>query len=123
MQCMQALRVKTEATSLGSSQMSSHILQVTLAKKQKGLAAILKNATSLESTSTESMTFEQRLLAEMDCYRVLPEVEMDIDSLAWWKIAQQDLPILSVLSKKYLGVCGTSVPSKTYFFTSWLYYQ
>ena len=51
----------------------------------------------------------------MDRYRVLPEVEMDIGPLAWWKIAPQDLPILSALAKKYLCVCGTSVPSERIF--------
>ena len=40
---------------------------------------------------------------------------MDSDPLQWWKHEEKHLPVLAVLAKKYLCICGTSVPSERLF--------
>ena len=37
---------------------------------------------------------------------------MDVDPLEWWKHEANCLPVLSVLAKIYLCICGTSIPSE-----------
>lgn len=86
-------------------------------KKTKGLGSILKQ--TLTQSSTDLYDDSDRVQKELDCYRDLPNVDIDEDPLAWWK--NQDLPILSTLAKKYLCIPGTSVPSERLFFPSWLY--
>ena len=51
----------------------------------------------------------------MERYKHLPSVDMEDNPLDWWKTQSQTLPILSNISKKYLCVCGTSVPSERLF--------
>ena len=51
----------------------------------------------------------------MDRYKLIPSVDMDSDPLLWWKSQERDIPTLSVLAKKYLCICGTSVSSERLF--------
>ena len=52
----------------------------------------------------------------MDRYKLIPSVDMDSDPLLWWKSQERDIPTLSVLAKKYLCICGTSVSFECLFF-------
>ena len=56
----------------------------------------------------------ERVEVEISTYLDLPVVEMDSDPLQWWKHEEKHLP-LAVLAKKYLCICGTSVPSERLF--------
>ena len=40
---------------------------------------------------------------------------MDADPLAWWKFENSHFPNLALLVRKYLSICGTSVPSERKF--------
>ena len=83
-------------------------------KKQKGLSAILTHSFGPTSASlNESISVEEQVQREIDRYKVLPHIAMDVDPLNWWK--NQNLPILSSLAKKYQCVAGTSVPSERLF--------
>ena len=41
----------------------------------------------------------------------------ETNPLVWWKSEQRRFPTLSVLARKYLCVCGTSVSSECMFST------
>ena len=57
----------------------------------------------------------RKVEVEISRYLDLPVVEMDSDPLQWWKHEEKRLPVLAVLAKKYLCICGTSVPSERLF--------
>jgi len=82
-------------------------------KKSKGLAAILLNVTPDKPQRAESVT--ERIAKEFDHFLLLPNTDPDADPLSWWKREQQSFPILAQLARKYLCVCGTSVPSERLF--------
>ena len=83
-------------------------------KKRKGLGAILSKIFD-DSQNEAPLRPRQRVEVEISRYLELPVVEMDSDPLQWWKHEQKRLPVLAVLAKKYLCICGTSVPSKRMF--------
>jgi len=58
---------------------------------------------------------QEKVEAEIARYLDLPVVDMDSDPLEWWKHEVNRLPVLAVLAKKYLCICGTSVPSEQLF--------
>ncbi len=45
----------------------------------------------------------------------MPSIEVDADPLDWWKIEHSRFHHLAQLARKYLCVCGTSVPSERMF--------
>ena len=45
----------------------------------------------------------------------MPTLSPEDDPLQWWKVEAKRLPILATLARKYLCVCGTSVPSEHLF--------
>ncbi len=45
----------------------------------------------------------------------MASIEMDADPLDWWKVEHSHFPHLAQLARKYLCVCGTSVPSERMF--------
>lgn len=45
----------------------------------------------------------------------MPKIPLDSDPLAWLKIYKTEFPHLSILSKKYLCIQGTSVPCERLF--------
>ena len=57
----------------------------------------------------------ERVEVEISRYLDFPLVEMDSDPLQWWKHEEKRLLTLAVSAKKYLSICGTSVPSKRLF--------
>jgi len=66
---------------------------------------ISTTAESLECTDTRH---------ELDKYLTLPV--RDSNPLSFWKLYEQQLPILAVLARKLLAIPATSTPSKRVFF-------
>ena len=48
-------------------------------------------------------------------YEEYPPVEMSVEALNWWSEEEKKFPALSCLARKYLCICGTSVPSERLF--------
>lgn len=61
------------------------------------------------------MSYEEKVDKEIKRYEEYPPVDMDTDPLIWWKDEQKKFPALGFLARKYLCVCGTSVPSERLF--------
>ena len=78
-------------------------------KKRKGLGAILSNIFDANTQNKIPLRPREKAEAEIARYLNLPVVEMDFDPLHWWKLEEKRLPILAVLAKTYLCICGTSV--------------
>ena len=57
----------------------------------------------------------EKINLEISSYLDIPTLEMDADPLVWWRIEHSRFPNLAQLSKKYLSICGTSVPSERLF--------
>lgn len=81
-------------------------------KKAKGLGAILQHSLS---TDQDNVSSEDKVEREIKRYEEYPPVDVESDPLLWWKNEQKHFPSLSHLARKYLCVCGTSVPSERLF--------
>ena len=85
-------------------------------KKLKGLAAILTKVGGDGSRpDTSSMSPSQKVDRESQAYLEKPVIETNDDPLSWWSSEKAKLPILAEQSRKYLCICGTSVPSEHLF--------
>ena len=84
-------------------------------KKSKGLAAVLKHILEEETERMPVLSPWQVAQKEMTMYLNHPNISPEDDPLLWWKNEQQRLPTLAQLAKKYLAICGTSVPSERIF--------
>ena len=82
-------------------------------KKRKGLSAILHHC--LSNDSEDELSYEEKADREVKRYEEYPPVDMDTDPLTWWKDEQKKFPALESLARKYLCICGTSVPSERLF--------
>ena len=80
-------------------------------KKSKGLGAILMKAAPDRPRKAESVT--ERIAREFEHFLLQPTA--DADALSWWRTNLHSCPILVHLARKYLCVCGTSVPSERLF--------
>ena len=67
-----------------------------------------------ETTSGTStvLSTSEKINLEISSYLDIPTLEMDADPLAWWKFENSRFPNLDLLARKYLSICGTSVPSE-----------
>lgn len=54
---------------------------------------------------------------EIKSYLLIPEVDSDVNPLAWWKTQEMNFPRLAKLAKKYLCVPASSSPSERAFST------
>lgn len=63
----------------------------------------------------KSLDDEEVAQNEMEGYLDLPQIGLNNDPLAWWKLHSKRFPILSELSKIYLAVPATSTPSERLF--------
>ena len=86
-------------------------------KKRKGLSAILMNIQHENSEATTTLTAEDKIDGEFTSYLDYPTVDFETNPLRWWKDEERRFPTLSILAKKYLSICGTSVPSERIFST------
>ena len=86
----------------------------------KGLAAILKHIQeeSEQSRSSSPLTPSEVIDKEISAYLDFPGADSDTDTLAWWKCEQGRFPHLAHIARKYLCICGTSVPSERVFSTA-----
>ena len=85
-----------------------------LKKKRKGLSAILYHCLGA-SNDNENLSHEEKIDKEIKRYEEYPPVDVDLDPLMWWKDEQKKFPVLESLARKYLCICGTSVPSERLF--------
>ena len=88
-----------------------------VSKRPKGLAAILRHITppNQEPGSSCLLTPEQKIDSEIASYLDFPRTDSNVDPLEWWRKECSRFPALAQLSKKYLCVCATSVPSERVF--------
>ncbi len=85
-------------------------------KKLKGLGAILTRVAESAGGQEELPSSpSDRIKREIQLFRDVPAVDPDSDPLLWWASEQKRLPILAELARKYLCICGTSVPSERMF--------
>jgi hypothetical protein len=82
-------------------------------KKLKGLGAVLRNF--CKEKRNESLSAIERVEKEKSAYLDLPTLGVEDDPLKWWKAEARRLPLLATLARKYLCICGTSVPSERLF--------
>ena len=89
-------------------------------KRLKGLAAVLESINEEEGTSSTQLTLttDEKIEKEMYTYLDIPLAPSDTDPLVWWKTENERFPHLAQLAKKYLCICGTSVPSERIFSTA-----
>ena len=90
------------------------------AKRLKGLAAVLQFISNEEgAASTQpTLTPAEKIDKEIQAYLDLPVASSDTDPLAWWRMEHDSFPHLAKVTRKYLCICGTSVPSERVFSTA-----
>ena len=88
------------------------------AKRLKGLAALLKHIEQESEPSTSTLTPSQLIDKEITSYLDFHAAESDIDPLSWWKSEKGRFPNRAYIARKYLCICGTSVPSERVFSTA-----
>ena len=90
--------------------------EVNPAKRLKGFAAVLQHiAEENDDVRTYWNTFNSPTETEITSYLEYPSLEPDANPLEWWKLENGRFPNLAYLAKKYLCICGTSIPSERIF--------
>ena len=84
------------------------------AKRLKGLAAVLQFISNEEGAAAARPTLTPP--EKIEAYLDLPVASSDTDPLTW--IEHYRFPHLAQLARKYLCICGTSVPSERVFSTA-----
>ena len=84
-------------------------------KKAKELAAILEE---VPKKNPIELTCHERAKKEIIAYSDMPIKDTSRDPLDWWKYNSDRFPLFSVLVRKYLCICGTSVPLECVFSSS-----
>ena len=87
-------------------------------RKQKGLLQFGKN--SKEEYISVPLTSHEQAKKEVTAYSELTAEDTRTEPLDWWKQNSDRFPLLSTLVKKYLCVCGTSLPSVALVDTLWI---
>ena len=82
-------------------------------KKAKGLAAI--RGEMPKKASITKLSPAEIVNKEITMYADLPLEESTCDPLDWWRENVRKFPRLLQVVKKYLCICGTSVPSERVF--------
>ena len=90
------------------------------AKRLKGLAAVLQHISNEEGAANLQPTLSpaEKIDKEIPVYFDLPVASSDTDPLVWWRMEHGSFPHLAQVARKYLCVCGTSVPSERVFSTA-----
>ena len=68
--------------------------------------------TSFPNLASDPLSDEER---KIDMYMQHPSLDIDEPALTWWKQEATCIPLLSIVARKYLSVCATSVPSERVF--------
>ena len=58
---------------------------------------------------------EAQAHGELIQYKMFNCIEEDDDPLVWWRLHQDQFPLLTPIAKKLLSITGTSVPSERVF--------
>ena len=88
-------------------------------RKQKGLLPFWKEFQGGVYLSLLATSHEQAKKEGM-AYSELTVEDTRTEPLDWWKQNSDRFPLLSTLVKKYLCVCGTSLPSVALVDTLWI---
>ena len=111
-----------ESERLSAEPEATESIETPPAKRLKGLAALLKHIEEenehSQSHSTNPLTPSQVIDKEISSYLDFPSAESDTDPLVWWRSEKGRFPNLAHIARKYLCVCGTSVPSERVFSTA-----
>ena len=83
-------------------------------KKLKGLAAVLKKALPIVQPQ-EQLTTLEKVKKEIDRYLDGAPIDPSCNPMNWWRKVAEHFPALAILARKYLCICGTSVPSERLF--------
>lgn len=117
-ECLSIYPAEPAAVTGGTSTPTVAEVEPPQPKKLKGLSAILKRVEQQRRQNEPvEMTLEQRIQGEITSYQDYPVADSDANVLVWWKTEEKRFPTLSRLAKKYLCICGTSVPSERIFST------
>ena len=82
----------------------------------KGLAAVLQHITEENNPEHATpLTPLQKINKEITSYLDHPVLKPDTDPLVWWRDENTRFSNLANLAKRYLCICGTSVPSERVF--------
>lgn len=88
----------------------------TTGKPKQSLGSFFKSKAVPAPSST--LQLEDTIKAELDNYLITPTIDVEQDSLAWWRVHNVNFPQLSKLARKYLCTPGTSSPSERLFSAS-----
>ncbi|MGH0158908.1 UNVERIFIED_CONTAM: hypothetical protein FKN15_036490 [Acipenser sinensis] len=99
---------------------STHTLLTSRKRKTKGgLTSLLKQAVKIKKRKPEvlarNLSVSEAVQREILGYLSLPESDIEVDPLNWWKMHAQSFPHLSMLACKYLCLPAMSVPSERLF--------
>ena len=64
---------------------------------------------------TVSLIPSEQLDKEIKAYLEKPCIDYECDPLQWWSSHKDEFPVTATLAKKYLCVCGTSIPLERLF--------
>ena len=118
MDCVQYYRIVMSTDSVGGTSIPPGEQDPLPAKRMRGLAAVIQHIIDDNDESTSaipSLTPLQKIEKEISAYLEYPSLEADANPLAWWKAENGQFPNLAYLARKYLRICGTSVPSERIF--------
>ena len=106
--------IKKESSTISST---PEVEEVNPAKRLKGLAAALQHIAEENDDvhNRTPLTPLQKIKKEITSYLEYPSMEPDTNPLEWWKLENGRFPNLAYLAKKYLCICGTSIPSERIF--------
>lgn len=82
-------------------------------KQRKSLGSFLKQAAAAEVST--SVSYSDRVEAELSSYLFGQLADSESDPLAWWKVHEVNFPLMSQLAKKYLCIPATSTASERVF--------
>ena len=113
-QCLQYYLIVNKENESSTISSTPEVEEVNPAKRLKGLAAVLQHiAEENDDVHTGTpLTLLHKIKKEITSYLEYPSLEPDANPLEWWKLENGRFPNLGYLAKKYLCICGTSVPSK-----------
>ena len=117
-QCLQYYRTVMSTDSVSETPIPPGEQDAIPAKRMRGLAAVIQHIIDDNDESTSAMPSLsplQKIEKEISAYLEYPSLEADANPLAWWKAENGRFPNLAHLARKYLNICGTSVPSERIF--------
>jgi zinc finger BED domain-containing protein 1 (E3 SUMO-protein ligase ZBED1) len=73
---------------------------------------------SSDSEDEPLMSCSSSTKSVVERYRLVQQIEKDLDPLQWWKLQEDKYPALAKLARKYLGSPATTVPCERLFSVS-----